>query len=282
MKLYKYLIIDDAVKDELLKPYYKYDEPKYYLNNEKNNRIYFYENKKDIAFMSFKYQNVKTDIFENKPVWAYVIIDNNRNIINAIREHKNWSTDKDYKKPFKPGTETGRILVEDISDTRVYNLLPSCIRVGGILGAGNNGRRALTLQQLILTTVANDYKHKERNSVLYELNNSNIKIEKIHHRAHTFDNRLGYLEPMTVSAHRKVHSKWEKEQNDVNRPNKVELWESYSSLLYCDCADEDCSNCNAVLRISTAEQFNEFIKQITSDEYMKLQRKIVSPAFYRK
>ncbi len=284
LKLFRYLIIDDTVKYKFLTPLNVYEEPEYYVNNKKNNKIYYYNEVPEIAFMSFRYQNSKMDIFENanSHKWAYAIIDNDNSILRVIRNHKNWSTDKDKKEKIE--NATGRIRVEDTPDGRKYSIIPYYLRFGGHLGAGSDGKRVCTLQELILETKqVIKVKHAE---LPHRLDKDGNKVkqrafvygwpermaERIHHKGYTFDNRIRYLEPLSKKAHDAVHNTWE-EKNGFKRPKKVELGDDFSNTLYCDCDNHDCKNCNAVLHIENEEQFIKFITELMSNDYRKLERK---------
>ena len=78
MKLFTFLLIDNSVVKQLLKPLYPEEEPKYpeYIEKPKNNRFYRYDNMPEVLFMSYEYTNIGSDVNEsaNKIKWGYVII----------------------------------------------------------------------------------------------------------------------------------------------------------------------------------------------------------------
>lgn len=296
MKLFRYLIIDDDVVKKLLIPLNPKEEPEYYLENPKQNRIYTYNGYPKIAFMSFRYHNViVTKGLDDKtynPVWAYVIIDNDEKIKRVIRRHKNWSTDKDSNK--KRITSETTIKQMDTINGVEYDIEPLYKKLSGHLGVGNEGKRVYTLHEKILQenqeikvryiefpNRTNNEGKKVRHKI-YAYGWPETIVERIHHKGHTFDNRMKYLAPLEKKGHDIVHA-WEVQHNFL-RPKKIDFLRteginfegSYSKCLECDCGDNyNCLECSAVLRIDTEQEFSLFMEQLHSTEYRELERKTI-------
>jgi len=297
MKLYTFLLIDDAVKYSLFTPRNVHEEPDY-EDTTKNNRIYFYKGMPEIAFMSYRYTNVKIDVLDNpkcKPKWAYVIIDNDKEIIENIKSRKNWSIDKDKKVKEMNYIETNSFLTIDTGTGMRCFKFPQYKRFGGHLGAGRAGIRADTLHELVLITKYGSFNYIEKKYIEENMNRTANGVEKIidvkrkvvidakgkeiedprvHHKGHTFDDRIQYLMPISEDDHEDIH-KLEIDMQFAYRPKYISYEENYSTTLQCDCDDKgkSCKLCNAVLQINTNQQFFDFIESLRSKEYKLLERR---------
>lgn len=308
MKLFTFLLIDNSVVKQLLKPLYPEEEPKYpeYIEKPKNNRFYRYDNMPEVLFMSYEYTNIGSDVNEsaNKIKWGYVIIDsksesdikNRIELLEAIRKHKNWSIDKDNKKLETRYLKTSNFLTVDTKlGMRCYKV-PLYRRYSGHLGAGREGKRTIALHELILKTKYDSFNHIStkfvnckvkrtvngvlniydgKRKIVYDNNGKEIENTRFHHKGHSFDNRVKYIMAITKKEHNDIH-KLETKNQFIYRPKGIDYIEDfYSETINCDCEKkgEDCLSCSAVLRIRTEQQFFELIESLRSKEYRSLERR---------
>ncbi len=275
LKLFTFLIIDDDIITS------KFESAEYYdslIKKTKNNRIYYYKADKSIVLMSYKYPNIKKGGFRDEETceWAYVLIDNDE----VVSEHKNWSANADKR----GDCIHYRVLQNDLALGYNHNL-----RIGGHVGSGTEGITTCKLHKAIIKSKESREKiEAERTRVSQkskEVINTiellwSFKNSRVHHRGHSFDNRIAYLEHVDLSAHRIIHNKWEK-NNNLFRPKKIQLGEYYTESLHCNCTSSECENCSSVIRIKTEQQLIDFIDHLNCDEYKELEKRIVPDEYYQ-
>lgn len=251
---------------------------------ERENVIYTYNDDKDIIFMRFRYPNIDKMLvpFRVRYNWAYTLIDNKKQeLLKNV-----WTPRPDKKKKkIELANHEGKKRLQYLRD-------------GGHIG---NTKKMLHEHVLIINSKIkieyrpDVYYSKDKNSgaviserninkkVILDSAGNEIKNAIIHHKGHSFDNRCKYLETVSISKHRLIHNKWEiREDNNFYRPKLIEFGEFFTDVLNCDCKISDkkerksnCSGCNGILLIDTEDKLRDFISELTSEGYTKLEDKII-------
>lgn len=275
MKLYKFLLISDEVVNLSMDLIQDGGE-----NNYHKNSIFALKEDlgyDDIRFIKFRYPN---DASYN---WAYAIIDTED--VSKISGYK-WGTTRDKIGNNHQSKHKSYVNPNRVADEEKAELLSNALKAQGL----QNDVEAIKQYRYIKIggwlNNPNDsigFLHK----YLIGVCSGDIRV---HHKGHTFDNRKAYLKKVNISQHRFIHNCWEpiipndkkaeirssmEPNENFHRAEKIVLGDRFSRELECCCCDYDCKQCNGVLLIDTVEEFNEFLKKITSKEYRRLEREAV-------
>lgn len=255
MKLYTFLLIDnELISDEKLftqtESTRKYPSKNGYVGlingTAKRNRIYIYKYINDegeveeLALMSFKYPNTEyTQVTDGERYdWAYVILDKTEPIggttlIDAKYGKQRWGSNKDKLGDIYKFTAAVGDGIEIIRTKR--------LKYGGHIGNTKVSKNMDTLHKYV-----------------YQPDNFNNDKERIHHKGHTFDNRRKYLMRMSRRRHIEIHTSWEK-KHGYQRTKLETIKDGRRKRPIIS---------DAILIIKTKEQFEEFIAQLNSPEYI--------------